>query len=84
MPADGLGHGMLDLESRVHFEEVELAGGVIDEKLDRAGRLVPDGARDLQGGRPHGLRAARSRARGEGDSSSEFLVAPLDRAFALA
>ena len=31
---------MLDLESRVHLQEEEIPGGVIDEELDRAGGFV--------------------------------------------
>ena len=36
---DGLGDGMFDLQSRVHFQEVEVPIA-IDEKLASAGRIV--------------------------------------------
>ena len=40
--ADHLGHRVLDLEARVHLEEVELVVG--DEELDASRTLVPDTA----------------------------------------
>ena len=43
---------MLDLEARVHLEEVESAA-LIDEELDRAGVRVADRGRDLQRRRAH-------------------------------
>ena len=48
---DGLGDGMLDLQTSVHLQEVELAV-LVDEKLDGAGRLVADRL-----GQRHGLGA---------------------------
>ena len=69
---DELGHRMLHLHARVHFDEVELAG-LVHQELDRAGvgvarraamRLAQD-RRDLR-------RAAASVTAGEGDSSSSF------------
>src|SRR5436305_12806689 len=73
---------MLDLQPRVHFEEVKIALAV-DDELDRASRAVADRARQRDRLRPH--RGARhgidKRARRLLD---DLLVAPLDRAFALA
>src|SRR5690348_8538678 len=73
---------MLDLQPRVHFEEVKIALAV-DDKLDRTGRAVADRARQRDRLRPH--RGARlgidKRARRLLDY---FLMTPLDRAFALA
>ena len=73
---------MLDLQSCVHFEKIEIALA-IDDELDRAGRAVIDGA-----GQRHRLPAHRlacqiveERARRLLD---DFLMPPLDRAFALA
>ena len=36
------------LETRIHLEEVEVALAV-DEELDRTGRVVADGLRELDG-----------------------------------
>ena len=41
---DHLGHRMLDLQTRVHFQEIELAAAV--DELDRAGIAIAGGARD--------------------------------------
>ena len=43
---DGLGHRMLDLQARVHLEEVELrlVALALEQELDRAGVHVADGA----------------------------------------
>ena len=45
---DFLGHGMFDLDARVHLDEVELLAVHIHQELDRAGVLVAHGAADLQ------------------------------------
>ena len=73
---------MLHLQAGIHFQEVEVAGRV-DDELDRAGGLVADRA-----GERHCLRAHRvagvfveQRARRLLD---HLLMAPLNRAFALA
>ena len=39
-PDDLLGDRVLDLEAGVHLEEVELAGRVVEQELDRAGAGV--------------------------------------------
>ena len=44
-----LGHRMLDLKARVHFEEVELAI-FVDDELDGPGAVIADGL-----GQHHGL-----------------------------
>src|SRR5690606_41885654 len=46
---DRLGDRVLDLQPGVHLEEEELAGGVVDEELDRAGRPVADGPGEREG-----------------------------------
>ena len=69
---DLLGDRVLDLQPGVHLEEEELAGGVVDQELDRAGRLVAD-ARAPAAARPRpSPPAGRRRRRGDGDSSMIF------------
>ncbi len=79
---DELGHGMLDLKPRVHLQEVEAAVLPGDE-FDRAGRIVVHrpGERDrlLAHLAPRFLVEER-----RGRLLDHFLVAALDRAFALA
>ena len=78
---DHLGHRVLDLEARVHLEEVEAAVGA-DDELDRAGRAVLHrlGERDrlLAHRVARGLVEERRRRLLE-----HLLVAALDRALAL-
>ena len=73
---------MLDLQARVHFEEIEVAV-LVDDELDRAGALVVDrlGQRHrlLAHGAPRLLVEERRRR-----LLDDLLVAALDRAFALA
>ena len=73
---------MLDLQARVHLEEVELAV-VGDEELDGAGVGVADAARrgDRGGGQAVAQRRGHRRRRGFLD---DLLVPALDRALALA
>ncbi len=81
-PGDQLGHRMLDLQPRIHFEKVEIALA-IDDELDRAGRAVIDGASQRHRLRAH-CRAGHiveERARRLLD---DLLMPALDRAFALA
>ena len=77
-----LGHRVLDLEARVHLEEIEAALGV-DDALDRAGRAVADRARER-----HRLLAHRAPRRRVEERArrllDHLLMAALDRAFALA
>jgi hypothetical protein len=72
---------VLDLEPRVHLEEVE-AAVLADEKLERARREVAHRLRALHGDLAHlrGRLGAHARARGLLD---DLLVAALDRAVAL-
>ncbi len=80
-PGDQLGDGVLDLETGVHLQEVELAPFV--EELDRAGVDVAarlgDGHRRLAHGAPHVVGEL-----GGGALLDELLVAALGRAVALA
>ena len=73
---------MLDLQPRVHLEEIEVAV-LVDDELDRAGALVVDrlGQRHrlLAHGLPRLLVEERRRR-----LLHDLLVAALDRAFALA
>ena len=45
---DELGDGMLDLNPRVHLEEIELTR-LREQELDRPGAHVPDGAGSRRG-----------------------------------
>src|SRR4029450_10382885 len=45
-----LGHGVLDLDSRIHLDEKELIGVRIDEELHRSGGAVLNGPADRDGG----------------------------------
>ena len=72
---------MLDLQARIHLDEVELA--VLVEELDRAGAAVLDLAHGL-GDRLADLLARISVERGRGGFLQDLLVAPLQRAVALA
>src|SRR5437867_5663028 len=79
---DGLGHRMLDLDARVHLDEVE-ASVSVEEELDRARADVVDGRRHRECGSPQ----AGARLGGEQRRRrllQELLVAPLDGAVALA
>ena len=75
---------VLDLQPRVHLEEVEarLVAGPLEQELDRAGVDVAGGARGGHGGlahaRPHRRRQRRGRR-----LLDDLLVPPLDRALPL-
>lgn len=78
---DELGDRVLDLEARVHLEEVKVLVR-IDEELARAGRVVPDGLGERDGLGAHGsarllVQVHRRRL------LDDLLVATLDRALAL-
>jgi hypothetical protein len=45
---DVLGHRVLDLNARIHFDEVELAGRDVFEEFDGAGVLITDGSTDRE------------------------------------
>ena len=77
---------MLDLQSRVHLEEIEAVGaqpaGRVDDELDGAGADIADGARRRDRGLAHRVaaspRAGRARA-----LLDHLLMAALQRAVAL-
>ena len=80
-PGDHLGDGVLDLEARVHFDEIELA--VLVQELDRADAAIGELAHRVG----HGLADAHALVlvqRGRQRLLPELLVAPLQRAVALA
>ena len=72
---------MLDLESRVDLEEIELA--VAEDELNRSRVDVAGGARGPDGGFAH-RRPDLWRDCGRGRLFHDLLMAALDRAFALA
>ena len=80
-PGHELGHGMLDLQPRVHLQEPEPAVR-LEEELDRAGAHVADGPRRGDGGVAH-LPAQLGVDGGGGALLDDLLVAPLDRALPL-
>ena len=79
---DALGHRVLDLQPRVHLQEIEMAVAV-QQELDRAGADVVHGARRRHRRRAHFF-AQRGRDRRGGCLLEHLLVATLDRAVALA
>jgi hypothetical protein len=80
---DRFGDGVLDLETGVDLEEEELAGVVVDEELDRAGRLIADPGREPQGRGAH-LGPAGGVERRRGGFLDDLLVTALDGAVTLA
>ena len=80
---DLLGHRVFDLQSRIHLEEEEVAGRVVDNVFDGAGRVVPDRGGEsnscLAEAGPGGIRQVGCRRFLE-----QLLIAPLHRAFACA
>ena len=81
-PGDRFGHGMLDLQARVHFHEIERAGR-IEQKFERARALVADRLDGRDRDRAHAL-AQLGRHRRGGRLLDQLLMAPLHRAIALA
>ena len=79
---DELRDRVLDLEARVHLEERERAA-VVEQELAGAGAHVADRARESQGRVAHRPPEAGVDGRG-GRLLEHLLVAPLDRAVALA
>src|SRR5215469_18596928 len=79
--ADHLADRVLDLEPRVHLDEVELA--VLVEELDRPGVLVA-GLLQRPDGDAGDAVAGRGVDRGRGGFLKNFLMMPLQRAVALA
>ena len=78
---DLLGHAVLDLHARVHLEEEVLA--VLQQALDRAGRVVADGLGGVDGDLADLLAQLVVDQRGR-RLLDQLLVAALDRAVALA
>jgi hypothetical protein len=76
------GHRVLDLQSRVHFQEIERAA-FVEHELDRARVDVADRLRDAHRGPAHAFAQARVE-RGRGRLLDHFLVTALDRTLALA
>ena len=79
---DRLGHRMLNLDTRVHLDEVPLLGVDVHQELDRARVVVADGLAELQGRGAEGGPEVLGEADGGGDLD-HLLVAPLDRAVPL-
>src|SRR5437762_1550182 len=81
-PGHHLRHRMLDLDPRVHFEEIEVPAGV-EEELDGARVAVADRAGEPEGGRGH-LQPERFVEGRRRRLLDQFLVPPLEGALALA
>ena len=77
-----LGHGVLDLDPRVHLDEDVLALRVVDEELDRARVHVADVRGELHGVGADAVAELGVEVRRGGDLD-DLLVAALDRAVAL-
>ena len=73
---DLLGHGVLDLQARVHLHEIELAV-LVEQKFDRAGVLIA-GRPGRRAPPARTLRARGSVSCGEGRDLDQFLVAALN------
>ena len=80
-PRDRLGDGVLHLQPRIHFHEIELVP--VEEKFDGAGAHVAHLARDHEGGGAQPL-AQRFRQRRRRRLFDQLLVAALDGAVAVA
>ncbi len=81
-PRDAFGDRVLDLDARIHLDEVELAGIGVLQELDGARRPVAHRAPDLE----RGLAQLRARRVGEEHRRRplhDLLVATLQRAVAL-
>ncbi len=84
-PRDELRDRVLDLQPRVHLEEVVLAEVVgVDDELDGAGVLVAGRPRDAATPRRSSVRAQRPSGIERGRLLDDLLVAALQRALALA
>ena len=82
LAGDAFGHRVLDLQARVHFQEVVVVLR-IDDELDRARAPVAHGQRGSHGVCAH-LRAHLRRDHGGGRFLDHLLAAALRRAVALA
>ena len=77
-----LGHRMLDLQARVHLEEIRFVVAGLENEFDRARRVVADGATELQRGIEQ-LRAHSIGQMSRGRLLDHLLVVALDGALAL-
>ena len=80
-PGDQFRHRMLDLQARIHFQEIEIARA-IDDELDRAGAVITHGLGQRDRLRAHGG-AGLFVQEGRWRFLDHFLVAALDGTFAL-
>jgi hypothetical protein len=78
---DRFGHRMLDLQARVHLDEIEAA--ILEEELDRAGAQIAEFGERVGDDLADGV-ALRFVERGRGCFFPHFLMAALQRAIALA
>ncbi len=79
---DLFGDGMFDLDARIDLDEVELAGLGIDQELDGAGVVEPDGPADGEGSVENALPQLRVKGRSGGDLD-DLLMPALHGAIAL-
>ncbi|MDT4842924.1 hypothetical protein FQZ97_768390 [compost metagenome] len=77
-PGNQFGHAVLDLQPRVHFHEIEIAG-LVQQEFQRARPHVTDGLAGPPRDGAHAL-AQRGRHGGRGALFHQLLVAPLQRA----
>jgi hypothetical protein len=82
-PEDRLGHGVLDLDARVHLQEVEGVALALDQELHRAEPAVGEVPAERQRRLLHPLAQALVQA-GRRRLLDQLLVAPLDRAVTVA
>ena len=82
-PGAPLGHRMLDLQPRIHLEEIEVARIPVDEEFAGAGADVADGLGGVHGHAPH-LCAQLRRDDGGRRLLDDFLMPALHAALALA
>ena len=80
---DALGHGVLDLDARIHLDEVEVAGVGVLQELHRAGVAVVGGARRSAAPPSHSCGALRLVEEQRRGTLDHLLVAPLHGAVAL-
>ena len=79
---DDLGHRMLDLDPRVHLEEIKRLL-LVDEELHRAGAAIGKALREAYGGLVETATQEFGQS-GRGRFLDQFLIATLDRAVPLA
>ncbi len=69
---DELGHRMLDLDARVHFDEIEIARRLVVEEFERAGAAIGNCSRQVARRRRKDECGSRSEDRRRGASSQTF------------